>query len=104
MFSVITELGRVKEAEAKPVAVKADDNESLLFEWLNSLIYLFDVEHFLGKRFDITEFSEQKLSATCWGEKYDPSRHQLKLGIKSATYHMLQVNREKNTVQVIFDI
>lgn len=104
LFSIITELNRVREVESRPVTVSADDGEGLLFEWLNSLIYIFDVEYLLCKRFDITEFNEHTLKATCWGEKYDPLRHRLKVGVKSATYHMLEVNRQKKTVQVIFDI
>ena len=81
-----------------------EDWEGLLFEWLNSLIYLFDVEMLLFQRFDIIEIDGSHLQAICHGEKYDPSRHQLKTGIKSATYHMLEVNRKKHQVQVIFDV
>ena len=104
LFSIITELNRVREVESVSVAVSAADTESLLFEWLNHLIYVFDVERLLLKRFDITEFAEHNLKATCWGERYEPSRHRFKLGVKSATYHMLEVNKEKNRVQVIFDV
>lgn len=104
LFSIITELNKVREVESRPVAVSAGDAESLLFEWLNHLIYVFDVEHLLFKRFDITEITKHNLKATCWGEKYNPSRHYLKLGVKSATYHMLKVDREENRVQVIFDV
>jgi len=46
----------------------------------------------------------RQLKATCYGEKYDPSRHHLKTGVKSATYHMLKVDKENNQVQVIFDV
>jgi SHS2 domain-containing protein len=102
LFSIITEIGRVSEVESRPVAVSAQDAEGLLFSWMNDLIYLFEVEHFLFKRFDIPQFDEHNLKAVCWGERYDPSRHQLQLGIKSATYHMLKV--EKDRVQVIFDV
>jgi len=104
LFSIITEINKVKEVESQAVTVSADDTEGLLFDWLNHLIYIFDVEHLLFKRFDITEFTKHNLKATCWGERYDPSRHQLKLGVKSATYHMLKVNGEKNRVQLIFDV
>ena len=104
LFSIIAELSKVRERESRPVVVSAEDTESLLFEWLNNLIYIFDVEYLLCKRFDISEFTEHSLKAVCWGERYDPSRHQLKLGVKSATYHMLKVDGEKNTVQVIFDV
>ena len=104
LFSIITDPEAIKEAESRQLALSEDDPEALLFEWLNRLIYFFDVEMLLFKRFDITGFNGHELKATCYGEKYDPSRHQLKTGVKSATYHMLKVDREKNRVQVIFDV
>ncbi len=104
MFSIIAELNDVQEKESRRVEINEDDMEGLLFEWLNSLIYLFDVDMLLFRSFDIIELDRCRLRATCHGEKYDPSRHQLKTGIKSATYHMLEVDGEKNQVQVIFDI
>ena len=104
LFSIIADLRKVRVADAQIVSVKAQDIETLLFNWLNQLIYIFDVEHLLLKEFDITEFTERRLIASCRGEKYDPSRHQIKTGVKSATYHMLKVDREKNTVQVILDV
>ena len=103
-FSIITEPETVNETESRRLALSEDDPEALLFEWLNRLIYFFDVEMLLFKRFDITSFNGHELKATCYGEKYDPSRHQLKTGVKSATYHMLKVDRVKNQVQVILDI
>jgi len=104
LFSLIIEPNKVKEKESRKVTVQAQDMESLLFSWINELIYIFEVERLLFKSFDITEFTGRSLEATCWGEKYDPSRHQLKTGVKSATYHMLKVDGEKNRVQVIFDV
>lgn len=112
MFSIIADLRTVREVESRQVEVTAGDMESLLFEWLNSLLYFFDVERILFCRFDIESFADSKLipsttlrlKATCYGEKADPSRHRLKTGIKSATYHMLTVDREKNRVRVIFDV
>jgi len=104
LFAIITEINRVREVESRLVKLTAEDVEALLFDWLNHLIYLFDVEGLLFKRFDITDFSAQGLKAICWGEKCHPSRHQLKTGVKSATYHMLEVDGDKNRVQVIFDI
>ncbi len=104
LFSIIADLGRVQERESCQVELKEEDAETLLFEWLNYLLYIFDVEMLLLKRFDIERFDGSVLTATCYGEKYDPSRHRLKTGVKSATYHMLKVDREKNQVQVILDV
>jgi SHS2 domain-containing protein len=104
MFSIIAELDAVQETESRRVEISGDDIEGLLFEWLNSLIYLFDVDMLIFKRFDIIELDGSRLQAVCYGEKCDPSRHHLKTGVKSATYHMLEVDREKNQVQVLFDV
>jgi SHS2 domain-containing protein len=104
MFSIITELGKVREVDSRRLEINEKDPEDLLFEWLNSLIYLFDVDMLLFKRFDISHLDENSLQAVCYGERYDPSRHRLKLGVKAATYHMLKVDRAKSRVQVIFDV
>ena len=104
MFSIITDLRTVREVESRVLEVSEADSETLLFEWLNRLIYFFDVEMLILKRFDLSEFDGYRLKATCHGEKYDASRHHLKTGIKSATYHLLSVDKEQNRVQVIFDI
>ena len=104
LFSLIVEPNKVKEKESRKVTVQAQDAEGLLFNWMNELIYIFEVERLLFKSFNITEFTGQSLEAMCWGERYDLSRHQLRTGVKSATYHMLKVDGEKNRVQVILDV
>jgi SHS2 domain-containing protein len=104
MFSIITELRRVRERESRQVELNDKDPETLLFDWLNSLIYFFDVEAMLFRRFDVELLGDNRLKATCYGEKYDPQRHQIKLGVKSATFHMLSVDGDKNRVRVIFDV
>ena len=104
MFSIMADLGRVQEKDSIPVELEEEDAEALLFEWLNYLLYIFDVHMLLLKRFDVELLDGHSLKATCHGEKYDPSRHRLKTGVKSATYHMLQVDREKNQVRVILDV
>ena len=104
LFSIIAELKTVKENESRQLEISEDDPEGLLFEWLNSLIYFFDVDMLLFKRFDIIYLNGRQLKAICYGEKYDSSRHRLKTGVKSATFHMLKVDREKKQVQVIFDV
>jgi SHS2 domain-containing protein len=103
MFSIMAELKNVRESESRRVELNAPDVEALLFDWLNSLLYYFDTEGLIFKRFDVT-LKDNRLDATCRGEKYDPARHRLKLGVKSATYHMLEVDRAGKRVQVIFDV
>jgi SHS2 domain-containing protein len=105
LFSLITELDDIKEVEYRDIKLTAPDQESLLVEWLNELIYLFDAENMIFARFDIAQLSETRLRARVYGEKVDSSRHRLKMGVKAATYHMLNIDESNGwQVQVLFDI
>ncbi len=105
MFSLITELKNVRGVLRREVSVSATDMESLLVEWLNELIYLFDTENFLGKRFEINELDSTHLKAIVYGEKVDRTRHHIKIGIKATTYHMLEIKHNGSyQARVIFDI
>ena len=105
LFSLITELDDVEEVLHRDIELTATDEESLLVEWLNELIYQFDTENILFKRFDIIQLDKTQLKARSYGEKVDSSRHKLKTGVKAATYHMLKVDRGDGCkVQVLFDI
>ena len=105
LFSLITELDEVAEVLYRDIEVKASDEESLLVEWLNELIYQFDTENIIFKRFDITRLNQTQLKARSYGEKVDSTRHKLKTGVKAATYHMLKVDKnDVYKVQVLFDI
>jgi len=105
LFSLITELDDVDEVLHRDIELVAPDQESLLVEWLNELIYIFDAENIIFKRFDITQLNSTRLKARGYGEKVDSSKHKLKIGVKAATYHMLKVDKPSGyQVQVLFDI
>jgi SHS2 domain-containing protein len=104
MFSLISDLRRVRKTDFRIIELQENSLEDMLFAWLNQLIYIFDAEQMLFRQFDIQEFDGNHLKALCSGEKVDPERHHLKRGIKAATYHLLRVDRDNNRVQVIFDI
>jgi len=105
LFSLITELDDMEEILHRDIELTAPDEESLLVKWLNELIYLFDTENIVFKRFDITKLNNTQLKARSYGEKVDSSKHRLKTGVKAATYHMLKVDKGDGCrVQVLFDI
>ena len=105
LFSLITELDDVAEVLHRDVELTATDEEGLLVAWLNELIYIFDTENIIFKRFDIIKLNNTQLKARSYGEKVDKSKHKLKTGVKAATYHMLKVDKGDGCrVQVLFDI
>ncbi len=105
MFSIITDLETIQRRESRQIAVTAPGLEALLVNWLNELLYLFEVEGLLFVDFAVSSMSETELAATCTGERVDPQRHPMKIGVKAATYHWLEVSRgQPSHVQVILDI
>ncbi|MBE0415909.1 MAG: archease [Dehalococcoidia bacterium] len=105
LFSLMVDLEDVGDALCHEVEVTAADREELLVAWLNELIYLFEVENVLFKRFEIGELTKTRLRASCYGEKIDHERHKIKIAVKAATYHMLKVDEGDGfRVQVLFDI
>lgn len=96
-----------KKGTPTKIAVEGTDNESLLVNFLNELIYLYNVEHKFYWAFEITVTSEAKqsryrLSGHVWGL---PVR-QVSAELKAATYHGLKVEKKKNVWEatVVFDI
>ena len=105
LFSLITKLDDIEEILHRDIELTAPDEESLLVEWLNELICLFDTENIVFKRFDVTKLNNTQLKARSYGEKVDSSKHRLKTGVKAAAYHMLKVDKGDGCqVQVLFDI
>jgi SHS2 domain-containing protein len=106
LFSLITEPASVEERLHLDLEVSSEDIDSLLVEWLNELIYLFDAKHILFSRFDIKSLTHNELKATCYGESFDPMKHKIKIGVKAATYHMLKLDKNGDgcKAQIIFDI
>ncbi len=106
LFSLMVDVSDLKEDIEHVVELSADDTESLLVEWLNELIYIFDVERLAFKRFKIEEFTGSSMKARCFGEKVYPQRHKITREIKAATYHMLQISKQDGLykARIIFDI
>lgn len=107
MFSLIAAHDDdVRSVQEFPVEVTAEDRETLLVEWLNELLYIFESNRVLLSRFQVQELGETHLVAKAWGEPVDEQRHEFKDDIKAATYHMLKVEKtpEGWEADVIFDV
>jgi tRNA nucleotidyltransferase (CCA-adding enzyme) len=90
MTAVITDPRTVKPTRHIPIRCQALDQELLLVDWLNALVYEMAVRHMLFSRFEVT-ISELVLNAQAWGEPVDRARHQPAVEVKGATYTALTV-------------
>ncbi len=106
MTAAIVDRRYLRRRETRKISVAAPDREALLVEWLNRLLYLFDVEGFLGRDFRVMEMSPKKMTVAARGDIYDPERHPGGTAIKAATYHRLKIAPKNGrwTARVILDL
>lgn len=106
LVGLIVEPELISAKKERYVSVYAENYESLLIEWLNELIYLFDAEHILFGKFKIIHLSSGQLIAVCYGETVNRFKDSIKREVKAATYHMLKIDKRKRgyRAQVIFDL
>jgi SHS2 domain-containing protein len=93
LTSTMTDRRRLRLQESRDIAVEAPDREALLVAWLNYLLYLYDLDGFLGRDFDIIAVTQERLTARARGEIFDPERHVSNTAVKAATYHRLEITR-----------
>ncbi|MDI6888308.1 MAG: archease [Methanocellales archaeon] len=107
MLEVMVETKNVEPKITKEIEVKGEDLKSLMFDWLNELLFYVDSEGLVFSRFDV-EVDEKRmaLSAKVSGERVDLQKHRIKTQVKACTYHKMEVEKRdgKWMAQVIVDV
>ncbi|UCH57176.1 MAG: archease [Candidatus Bathyarchaeota archaeon] len=106
MFNAMTPLEGIEGRESRAVEVEGDDIESLLFNFLDELLYVHETELivFSGLEVKLNE-EDLKLRAVCRGEHFDLDRHPQGIAIKAVTFHMMEIRRLDGgwTLTVVLD-
>lgn len=103
MFTLITDLKKIEPKIEEEISLTSFDLETLLVEFLNELLYIFEVKKIVFKEFLINSISENNLRAKCKGDIVEDSV--IFREIKAATYHLLEIEQDKcYKTQVFFDL
>jgi SHS2 domain-containing protein len=105
MTAAVADLHSVHPLQRISVHCQAPDEELLLAEWLNALVYEMATRRMLFSRFAIT-LEDHELLGSAWGEPVDPARHHPAVEVKGATYTTLRVAREGEgwMAQTVIDV
>jgi tRNA nucleotidyltransferase (CCA-adding enzyme) len=95
LTAVVTEPSGVKPQTGVEIACAAPDDEALLVEWLNALVYEMATRRMLFGAFGVT-LEGCRLHAIARGEPVDLARHEPAVEIKGATYTALRVGQEED--------
>jgi len=105
LTAVVADPAAVRPGARIELACEAPDDELLLAEWLNALVYEMSTRRMLFSRFAVA-LDGTRLRAEAWGEPVDAARHQPAVEVKGATYTMLRVAREGGgwVAQTVVDV
>jgi SHS2 domain-containing protein len=105
-FEVITDVSLVEPREERIVEAEGEDLEALLYDWLEKLLIMVDLDGFLASKINVEYIRREdgiyRLKARILGEIYDPKKHVSKNGVKAVTYHQMKVYRDEGGVKSRF--
>jgi len=115
MLAAMVDPSTVRLEKTWPVEIEAESLESLLYEWLSEVLYLFEVELAVFSKFEVAlERCEVgwRLSGRIGGERVDPERHFFETEVKAVTLHQFEIKKEEGeeggeeiwTAQVVLDV
>ena len=105
LTAVIADPAAVQQRKRVALACEAPDDELLLAEWLNALVYEMATRRMLFSRFAV-RLEGTLLTAEAWGEAVDAARHHPAVEVKGATYTTLRVAQEGDgwLAQTVVDV
>jgi SHS2 domain-containing protein len=105
MTAAVSDPAAVRSLDPIELHCRAPDDELLLLEWLNALIYEMATRRMLFSKFDV-RVENGGLSARAWGEAIDPERHHPAVEPKGATLTTLRVARHSDgwLAQTVIDV
>ncbi len=106
LFNAMTPIEGIGQNETREFEVEGDDLGALLFNFLDELLYLHEVELIVFSAFDL-EIDRERfiLKAVCRGEFFDISRHVQGIAIKAVTFHLMKIEQtdEGWALRVVLD-
>lgn len=105
MCAIITDLSLIDPSDVIDITCEEPDQELLLVDWLNAIIFEMSTRKMLFSQFDIS-INNGRLTARAQGEAVDVERHQPAVEIKGATYTELSVYEKKDEwiAQCVVDV
>ena len=106
MVQLMVDPAAVRPVQDVRLQAEGDDAEMLLVDWLNQILFAFEVDRFVPAQVEVTAAGAGRLQGLLRGETLDESRHETRHAIKAVTYHRLSVRKtgEGYEVSIVFDV
>ena len=105
MFNIISDTSGIALESEIEFEVSSEDDVSLLYDYLEELLFYHETEFMLFSRFDVEIAEGFRLKARIRGEEIDWEKHERKTEIKAITFHKMEVRKtDRVEVQAIVDL
>jgi len=96
---------KVKTKITKKIKVSGNDNKSLLYNFLEELLFLLDTKNFLLSKIKDIKIKNGVLTAVLIGDN-NIKNYEVKTNIKAITYNEMFIKKKNNkfVLQVVLDI
>ena len=92
LTAVVTDVSKIAPHEVVDIHCESPDDETMLADWLNAVVYEMAVRRMLFGRYEV-RIDGLRLHGKAWGERASVARHQPAVEVKGATYTELRVAR-----------
>jgi SHS2 domain-containing protein len=101
---VMTDLNLIKEVESRNIEVSANNVRSLLYDFLEELLFLLDTEGFLVKSVKNMSIKNNNLSCVVIGDF--AKNYEIHTTIKAITYSDMEIKKSDDgfMVQIVHDL
>ena len=105
IFNIISNTDDITPTREISFEVTSEDDVSLLYDYLEELLFYHETEFMLFSRFHVEIDENFHLKATIGGEAIDWDRHERKTEIKAITFHKMEVKKAEHVeLQAIVDL
>lgn len=99
VFETMTNLDKVEKKTKKTIKIKSEDEKSLLFDFIDNLLFYKDAENLLFSSVKVKKIQKTKegftLEAEALGEEFDPEKHEQRSLVKAITYFGMEIKKGK---------
>ncbi len=106
LSGVVTDVSNLASRETIHLTCNAANDEALLVEWLNAIVFEIATRHMLFGHFRV-QINARHLEGWASGEPIDIGRHELAVEVKGATYTALAVDKRPDgswVAQCVVDV
>ena len=105
IFNIISNTDDIDAISEISFEIRSEDEVSLLYDFLEELLFYHEVEFMLFSQFDVEIDEDLHLKATIKGESINWEKHERKTEIKAITFHQMAVEHDDDVkLQAIVDL